>query len=206
MGPYWGVCTLVICKPVIRRNAEVGDWIVGTGSKRFGFENKVVYAMEVTQKLTMEEYDAYCQKELQNKIPKWDSNIYEKIVGDCIYDFSVTPSLLRASVHNEGNRPIDLGGKYALLSDHFYYFGNKPIQLPENLLEIVKQGQGHKSTSNNPYFHPFIDWIITRKEAKNIVFSEPQDKHLFEFDRNCLSRCAVRNKINDEADEELGDE
>jgi len=30
-NPYWGICTLVICKPVIRRTAEVGDWIVGTG-------------------------------------------------------------------------------------------------------------------------------------------------------------------------------
>ena len=33
-NPYWGVLTLAICKPVIRRTAEIGDWVVGTGSKQ----------------------------------------------------------------------------------------------------------------------------------------------------------------------------
>ena len=26
-NPFWGTCTLVICKPAIRRTARVGDWI-----------------------------------------------------------------------------------------------------------------------------------------------------------------------------------
>lgn len=30
-NPFWGVCTLAICKPAIRRVAEVGDWIAGVG-------------------------------------------------------------------------------------------------------------------------------------------------------------------------------
>ena len=33
-NPYWGICTLVICKPKIRLSAQVGDWVVGTGSIR----------------------------------------------------------------------------------------------------------------------------------------------------------------------------
>lgn len=37
-NPFEGVCTLVICKPRIRLTAEVGDWIVGTGSKRARIE------------------------------------------------------------------------------------------------------------------------------------------------------------------------
>jgi hypothetical protein len=31
-NPYHGICTLVICKPAIRRTANVGDWIIGLGS------------------------------------------------------------------------------------------------------------------------------------------------------------------------------
>ncbi len=31
-NPFGGICTLAICKPVIRRNAKAGDWVVGTGS------------------------------------------------------------------------------------------------------------------------------------------------------------------------------
>ncbi|RZK07561.1 MAG: hypothetical protein EOO43_21575 [Flavobacterium sp.] len=69
-NPFWGICTLTICKPVIRRTAKVGDWIVGTGSMQFGFQNKVVYAMEVTQKMTMKEYEMFCKEYLPMKIPK----------------------------------------------------------------------------------------------------------------------------------------
>jgi len=32
-----------------------GDWIVGTGSTQFGFENKAAYAMEITEVLTLQE-------------------------------------------------------------------------------------------------------------------------------------------------------
>ena len=34
-NPYHGICTLVICKPVIRRIAKVKDWVVGLGAKKF---------------------------------------------------------------------------------------------------------------------------------------------------------------------------
>ncbi len=204
-NPFWGICTLVICKPVIRRNANVGDWIVGTGSKQFGFNNKVVYAMEVTQKLTMQEYDAYCTAELQQKIPNWRGNSYKERVGDCIYDFSVTPPKIRKSVHNEGNRERDLGGIYALLSDRFYYFGDNPELLDEDLWPIVRQGQGHKSNSNSPYFHAFLDWILPKTFAKNKVYAEPNDRHLFTLDSDYENRCALRDKENDDLDENLRD-
>jgi hypothetical protein len=55
-NPFWGVCTLAICKPVIRRTAEVDDWVVGTGSKRApdgrDLSGTVVYAMRITKKLS----------------------------------------------------------------------------------------------------------------------------------------------------------
>jgi len=69
-NPYWGTCTLVICKPVIRRKAQVGDWIVGTGSKDSPIGNineKLVYAMKVTQKMTMKEYEEYIRRHLPTK-------------------------------------------------------------------------------------------------------------------------------------------
>ena len=33
-NPFWDLCTLTICKPGIRKGALVGDWVLGTGSKR----------------------------------------------------------------------------------------------------------------------------------------------------------------------------
>ena len=33
-NPFWGYCTLATCKPGIRRPAEQGDWIIGSGYKQ----------------------------------------------------------------------------------------------------------------------------------------------------------------------------
>ena len=204
-NPYWDVCTLVICKPVIRRTAEVGDWIVGTGSTRFGFANKVVYAMEVTEKMTMKDYDAYCRSQLPGKIPDARNPDYTRRVGDCIYDFSTNPATIRKSVHNEGNRMTDTNGKYALLSDHFYYFGKNPLDLEPQLVDIVKQGQGHRSTSNDPYFHEFVEWILKQTHAKNTMTGEPYLKLDFDINGNCRTDCASVRRKDAEQDELLDD-
>jgi hypothetical protein len=90
-NPFWGVCSLAICKPAIRRVAEVGDWIVGTGSATSPIGNiggDVVYAMRVDEILTMAQYDAFTLAELPKKIPASSSNDPRRLVGDSIYDFS----------------------------------------------------------------------------------------------------------------------
>lgn len=200
-NPFWGICTLAICKPVIRRTARVGDWIVGTGSMEYGFSNKVVYAMEVTQVLSMPEYDTFCKKHLPQKLPNFRGSSYKERVGDCIYDFSDTPPTIRQGVHDEGNRRRDLGGVNVLLSDHYYYFGDTPVDLPEHLLAIVKQGQGHKSKSNEQYFQDFVTWILGQLQAKNKVLSEPKERHLFTMDNDYMAKCAVRDREQDDFDE-----
>ena len=205
-NPYWGICTLVICKPVIRRNAEVGDWIVATGSTKFGFENKVVYAMEVTQKISMYDYDDFCKNQLPKKIPVWRGKNYIKRLGDSIYDFSVNPPKLRESVHNFDGKnedgTHDLNGKFALLSDNFYYFGDNPINLPTELFNIVKQGQGHKSNSNSPYFENFVNWISSFKSLKNKVNNPPYFKIRHDNEGICLN---IRKEVA-EIDENSNDE
>ncbi|WP_114748934.1 Nmad2 family putative nucleotide modification protein [Pleomorphovibrio marinus] len=202
-NPFWGVCTLNICKPVIRRNAKKGDWVVGTGSSQYGFDNEVVYAMEITETMTMQQYEKYCNAELSKKIPNWGGESYKERVGDCIYEFSVDPAKILKSVHNEDNRQTDLNGEFMLLSDHFYYFGERPEPLPDHLLPIVRQGQGHKSTANQRYFHDFIDWILTQGKAKNKVYSEPHDRHLFTLDCDYINQCASRDKQFDDMDEKI---
>jgi hypothetical protein len=66
--PFWGVCTLVICKPKIWRTAQVGDWILGLGSANSPIgdvSDAVDYAMKVTEKMTLQKYDEYSQTSLQ---------------------------------------------------------------------------------------------------------------------------------------------
>jgi hypothetical protein len=93
-NPFWGVCTLTICKPVIRRNAEVGDWIIGTGAKNTrlksgikDFVDSVVYAMKVTDIKILKDYDKYCRQQLRNKIPDTLAVDWRLHMGDCIYEY-----------------------------------------------------------------------------------------------------------------------
>ena len=177
-NPYYGICTLAICKPVIRRVAEVGDWVAGVGSvnvKGIDYSNKLVYAMKVTRKMSLSEYDEYCSNNLQGKIPDIYASEYSKKVGDCIYDFQADPNgRKRLGVHKLENRKTDLSGQYALMSNHFYYFGDNAVDIPESLISVVKQGQGHKSNANEPIKEAFISWIESLDFTRNELHGMPQ--------------------------------
>jgi len=175
-NPFWGKCTLVICKPVIRRTAKKDNWIIGTGSKNSplgDISNRIVYAMEVSEIITMEEYDKYCKKYLPNKIPDWYNDDFKRVVGDCIYDFSTkNKPILRTSVHKDGNIKTDLDGINALISSHYYYFGNNPIILPKEFTSFIKKGPGHKIITDLDLIEKFVKWI--RKNYNQGINNNPQ--------------------------------
>ena len=205
-NPYWGVCTLVICKPAVRRSAKVGDWVVGIGSANSPIDNistSVVYAMRITQRLSMQEYDNYCQDTQPEKIPDWSNFDFRRRVGDCIYDFgSPCNPQVRTSVHTEENRTTDLSGQNALLSDHFYYFGDNPIRLPDHLLPIVHPTQGHKSRANEQYAEDFVKWIEGLGCPPNHLLGEPQRKGvIISMDPDkCRSLCSKRDEEENKQD------
>lgn len=179
-NPFGGVCTLVICKPRIRSAARVNDWVVGTGSKYSpigDIRDKLVYAMQVTDKMTMREYDAWAQEHRPEKVPKRGGDP-RSWVGDAIYDFTEDPPLMRSGVHGPGDRVRDLGGKHALLSEHFFYFGDHPVALPENLRRLVHSGQAHSSDKNAEYLEPFVDWLTGLRLQPNRLYGRPQGRVL----------------------------
>ena len=194
-NPYWGICTLNICKPQIRKNAQVGDWIVGLGSRDvYGvdYSGKVVYAMNVMDKMTMAEYDQYCKKWLPEKIPDIRNTDYRRKVGDCIYDFDSDPEgKLRPSVHGLKNRNHDLNGKYTLLSEHFYYFGKNAIHLPPDLTVIIKQGPGQQSVANDPFKEEFIDWIENLGYEVNLIHENSQIRRDFGASKRNKGCCNI---------------
>jgi len=204
-NPYHGVCTLAICKPAIRRVAKAGDWVVGLGGSHSpvgDISGHVVYAMRITQTLSLRAYDAFCCRRLKGKIPRWTSKSFIERVGDCIYDFSrTTGPTLRDSVHSEQNRKVDLGGKNALLSEHFFYFGDHPVPLPPHLRPIVHPTQGHKSRANAEYAAEFIQWIEGLGPPPNGLYGEPQLRREIMADSAGEKRCSARDLADDEGDE-----
>lgn len=203
-NPYWGVCTLVICKPAIRCTASEGDWVVGLGSvnsSKGDLSSSVIYAMKVADVMSIEKYDEFCQKQLGGKVPDSTNNDFKRRVGDCIYDFgNPTRPTIRKGVHDEGNRATDLGGKNALLSTHFYYFGDQPILLPEELHPIIHRTQGHKSKANENLIKPFITWIEGAGLNPNQLYGEPQLKEEILKRPDCKGLCAIRDREDDEED------
>ena len=208
-NPFWNICTLVICKPVIRRTAEVGDWIVGLGSKNSpmgDLSEKIIYIMLVTKKISMREYNNYCKQYLPNKIPDIQNQDQRRHVGDCIYDFSVSnEGKLRPGVHTEENRPTDLRGKNALLSSHFYYFGDNPIDLQPQFHSMIKSNQGHKSTANDPVKYNFIKWLFEQNLQQNYLYGNPQMIIDLTINPECISECSKKHRIESELDESTTD-
>jgi hypothetical protein len=216
-NPYWGTCTLVICKPAIRRKANVGDWIVGLGSKanptRVNYSGKIVYVMKVTRKMTMEAYNRYTNERLHNKIPvtpapgvklRRDSKEWRLRLGDSIYDFSQKGKPQRPGVHKRKNRITDMSGENALLSSEFVYFGDRAIPLPKSLRGILHRNQGHRSRLNADHLPAFLNWWKTnrKKFARNRVRGVPQ-WDVFASRKN-LGACAEAHMKEDKEDNRFG--
>jgi hypothetical protein len=161
-NPFQGMCSLAICKPGIRRVAKTGDWVAGLGSKDApsgDLSARLVYAMRVEMVVSLREYDERAPEEWPHRIPDIRSLDLSKRLGDCIYDYSQRIPNQRPGVHGVESVETDLGGENALISRYFFYFGSSAIKLPDDLLPICHQTQGHRSDSNAPYFDQFVSWI-----------------------------------------------
>ena len=153
--------------------------------------------MRVTQKMTMEDYDRVTRSKLHRKIPLMTSIDPRRRSGDLIYDFSTSPPLLRPSVHGEENQKTDLKGGWVLLSNHYFYFGDSPVDLPEELLEIVKKGPGHKANFDPYDVDAFIHWIHSFGYPPATLIGKPQLEVEVE---SSSSVCGLRDRQEDIAD------
>jgi hypothetical protein len=150
--------------------------------------------MRITDKLTLSEYDKFCSEKLTEKNPSWFSKDWLKRMGDCIYDYSKSDEpTIRKGVHNELNVKRDLSGYNALLSTEFYYFGEEPRVIPQNLKRILKKNQGHLRIEDLKILADFENWI--NKFEKNKVYAEPQLGFEFKLEpsEEQINKCSKRH-------------
>ncbi len=152
------ICSLALCKPVVRRVAVPGeDWIVGMSTSTHG-ANRVIYVMPVERKLSYAIYakkpEFYCKKPTKQQ-PNND-NIFVNSSSGLV----VSPHAMHA------NRPDKLekhlSSSYVLLSRRFWYFGASAPQLPEIFNETrLVQGarRGHKPIEEAETCRAFERWI-----------------------------------------------
>lgn len=197
-NPFHGTCTLATCKPVIRRNAAVGDWIVGMGGKGLKAEGRCIFAMRVTEHLSFNEYwqspDHQDKRAVRNGSQKM-------LVGDNIYHREPSnEDWIQSDSHHsrpDGSPDIknintDTSADRVLISKDFYYFGiNAPI-VPIEFLEEI----GYKNCRNHRIFDAvdcisLIDWLTKDfKTARNRVSGDP-----FQFSNSAARYSAEKNKV-----------
>ena len=136
--------SLCICKPKIRKFAEIGDWLIGFTSVAISKSllvdmNSVIYIAQVTGKVSMEEYFLDRREVRKDKI-------YGIENGQLVH--------LGGEIHNtEYHHRRDKRGIYCLKSNKFKYFGQEPEILPPELEDLnmsdktKRRGERIKTTS-----------------------------------------------------------
>lgn len=165
-NPFPPYCTLATCKPLIRKSANINDWIIGTGSaaKNSQFKNKLIYAMQVQEKMTYDQY--WDDSRFSYKRPVMNGS-KKQMYGDNIYHSNPDNIFIQEDSHhsldagavNQKNYDRDLPGRYVLISKNYWYWGRNAIDIPYDFINLIKQGIGQKKVDNVELINAFSNWI-----------------------------------------------
>ncbi|MBN2503214.1 MAG: hypothetical protein JXB38_20725 [Anaerolineales bacterium] len=170
-NPFGKFCTLATCKPKIRLYAQEGDWVMGSGSVATVGGDRLVYAMEITKVLSLQDYaknpNFKYKKPIMNGSWKerCGDNVYEKVDGE----WTQLPSPFHGSAHLEK----DTGGQNVLISENFYYFGKEAIEIPKQFQKLIFK-RGYKKEFDDDLVQEFIDWLKTK--YRKGIHGDPIDR------------------------------
>ena len=171
-NPFWGYLTLATCKPGIRKCAQKGDWVVGTGSVINVGSGMLIYAMRIAEVLPLERY--YNDPRFQAKKPDIRGT-WRQRCGDNIYFKGDDGEWKRH--HSEYHRKQvemgkDLSGRNVLIADHYYYFGKNAVEIPPKYSDLLVV-RGYKYRHGLETVKGFLDWLKT--SFKPNIHGDPQD-------------------------------
>ncbi|MCY4321556.1 MAG: hypothetical protein OXC37_04015 [Bdellovibrionaceae bacterium] len=132
----------------------------------------MIYAMKVTEKMSFDEYwknKKFAQKKANSKSTK-------KRHGDNIYYKNSQGKIIqgKAFFHkNKENIKHDIKGENVLISDYFFYFGEKSINLSEDFKKLVSQlSIGHKYKKLEKKGNKLINFLQKQYE-NNKLYGKP---------------------------------
>lgn len=184
-NPFHGFCTLATCKPVIRKNAEIGDIIIGIGSgaQESAYSGRMIYAMIVSEILPYDKY--WIDTRFKNKKPymggskmqMYGDNIYHTSpeTGKMVQEFSHHSNEDGTTNYNNYNR--DVPGEKVLVAEQFWYFGNQAIEIPSSLSGLSEVKRGHRVWKEQDFYCAVRSWLESLNDSgfigKPCKFSEP---------------------------------
>ncbi len=169
-NPFFSFCTLATCKPMIRKTAQVGDWIVGTGSKTCGLGGFLVYAVKVAETCT---YDQYWEDprflvkrpNLRGSLKQaYGDNIYHRNPGARGWVQENSHHSLPDGRANPENVKHDTRYPRVLIGTDFVYDGGDGPKIParfrrDGSLDVCCSLQGHKCKFPSDFAESFVAWI-----------------------------------------------
>ena len=172
-NPFYSICTLATCKPMIRKSANIGDWVMGVSSKRFfPNEQRLIFAMKVTEKMSFTEY--WNDPRFEVKKPVMNSAL-KRSFGDNIYHYD-TKWYQEDSRHSRENGETnnfhlsrDTSSDNVLISDYFFYFGDEAIEIPICLRNYFTTTQGQKYVIQPNEVAEVIEWLLANTDQTGII-------------------------------------
>lgn len=168
-NPFGGYCTLATCKPEIRHFAQVGDWVIGTGSAQRQRKDFLVYAMKVAETLTYDEY--WDDPRFQDKKPDLQSS-KKRAFGDNIYHHNKDGWWQSDSHHsfadgtpNHSNIQNDTKRDRILVATEYAYWGKSGPKFPKNLRNYlgcdICAVRGYKRNFPTGMETEFVAWFLS---------------------------------------------
>lgn len=166
-NPFFNVCTLATCKPGIRRAAQVGDWVVGTGTATRKRKGYLVHAMRVEEALTFEQYwsdPRFVQKRPNlrgSKKQAFGDNIYYKAKG--VWQQIDSHHSRADGSPNPANIANDTQADRVLISTDYVYWGGAGPRIPAKFRNYecvdICAGRGHKKKFSEAFINDFVAWV-----------------------------------------------
>lgn len=167
-NPFFRICTLATCKPIIRRIGSVGDWVIGTGSKQKGRQEYLVYAMCITETMTFNEY--WQNERYQRKKPNLRGSM-KQAFGDNIYFRDNSGQWQQQDSHhsypggvpNWHNIRHDTQTDRVLLSKDYAYWGGSGPEIPTRFRNYkgydICAKRNHKCRFPEELAKDFVTWF-----------------------------------------------
>ncbi|MGH1539591.1 MAG: hypothetical protein ACRBHB_04155 [Arenicella sp.] len=161
-NPFGNYLTLSTGQPLLRKSIEVDDWLIGIGDEHTIGKERLIFAAQVSDIVSMEDYGQSSQ--FAFKIPndgpeKWHWR------GDNIYYQDENGWQQRATeFHHPDNMHEDLSGEKVLICKTFWYFGLYPPLMPQDFSSFSNIRRDFITIEQITVIERFQSWLNTNWE------------------------------------------
>lgn len=168
-NPFFGFCSLATCKPKIRKAAQPGDLIIGTGSACHSATGKLIFFMYVSETVTFSDYWNDPRFSLKKPLlsgsrkQAYGDNIYHKAPGARTWHQANSHHSCPDGSPNHANIEHDTQTDRVLIGTRFAYFGRSARSIPGRFLNPrgvnICAIRHHKCKFDSHVVTDVVDWI-----------------------------------------------